>query len=456
MKKNFKRVTALFLAVVLSLSLCIMASAANVTDFKDYDAKAWYADAVKAAVDNGLLYGKSATKLDPNGYLTRAEMAAIIDRAFGCYKKADISAFKDVSKTAWYYDAIAMANQMGTFEGTSKTTMAPDRNISRQEIFAVMARALQLDTEQFKATDLSGFTDAEQVSSWAVPYVKAMIANKYVAGRPTGLAPQANITRAEFCQLFYNVLQTYIIEAGTYSKNMDGNVLIRSKDVTLKDMTVNGDLIIGNGAADGKVTLSNVKIKGRLVVWGGGTEAVYCNDETEVDDLVVCRVDGPVKVIFDRASSLLVYDKINVRITERAKAFPETEVIFLGIKEILAARDDLNAIVDDTQIKAVVSSHMYALIEDTKVTATLCNKSEKDTYRFVITDAKTGDVLSETVELAPGKGAEKIMLKQALPFGNYDCIVTVTAVRNGIEIGSAQFESAIHVAYMWALGGGSV
>ncbi|MCQ2421310.1 MAG: S-layer homology domain-containing protein, partial [Clostridia bacterium] len=162
MKKNFKRVTALFLAVVLSLSLCIMASAANVTDFKDYDAKAWYADAVKAAVDNGLLYGKSATKLDPNGYLTRAEMAAIIDRAFGCYKKADISAFKDVCKTAWYYDAIAMANQMGTFEGTSKTTMAPDRNISRQEIFAVMARALQLDTEQFKDSDLSGFTGTWQ------------------------------------------------------------------------------------------------------------------------------------------------------------------------------------------------------------------------------------------------------------------------------------------------------
>ena len=52
----------------------------------DFDRKsAWYAEAVSAAVDNGLLYGKSSTIIDPNGDMTRAEMAAIINRSFGCY-----------------------------------------------------------------------------------------------------------------------------------------------------------------------------------------------------------------------------------------------------------------------------------------------------------------------------------------------------------------------------------
>ena len=60
--------------------------------------QAWYAEAVSAAVDNGLLYGKSSTIIDPNGDMTRAEMAAIINRSFGCYKAADISQYKDVSK----------------------------------------------------------------------------------------------------------------------------------------------------------------------------------------------------------------------------------------------------------------------------------------------------------------------------------------------------------------------
>ena len=96
MKK--KRILAMILAVASCLSLAVSASAANTvarkaTDFRDFDKSAWYAEAVSAAVDNGLLYGKSSTIIDPNGDMTRAEMAAIINRSFGCYKAADISQY---------------------------------------------------------------------------------------------------------------------------------------------------------------------------------------------------------------------------------------------------------------------------------------------------------------------------------------------------------------------------
>ena len=89
MKK--KRILAMILAVASCLSLAVSASAANTvarkaTDFRDFDKSAWYAEAVSAAVDNGLLYGKSSTIIDPNGDMSRAEMAAIINRSFGCYK----------------------------------------------------------------------------------------------------------------------------------------------------------------------------------------------------------------------------------------------------------------------------------------------------------------------------------------------------------------------------------
>ena len=60
-----KRILVLFLAVVTCLSLAVSASAASISDFKDVDTKAWYAEAATAAVDNGLLYGKSKTQLDP-------------------------------------------------------------------------------------------------------------------------------------------------------------------------------------------------------------------------------------------------------------------------------------------------------------------------------------------------------------------------------------------------------
>ena len=127
----------MLLAVASCLSLAVSASAANTpnrkaTDFKDYDRTAWYAEAVSAAVDNGLLYGKSATVIDPNGDMTRAEMAAIINRSFGCYKAADISQYKDVSKSKWYYKDVALAVQMGTYNGRSSSSMAPDAPITRQ------------------------------------------------------------------------------------------------------------------------------------------------------------------------------------------------------------------------------------------------------------------------------------------------------------------------------------
>ena len=137
MKK--KRILALFLAAVSCLSLAVSASVAGTTtrkatDFKDYDRTAWYAEAVSAAVDNGLLYGKSSTMLDPNGDMTRAEMAAIINRSFGCYVKADISKYKDVSKDKWYFEDVAMAVQMGTYNGRSNTAMAPDAPITRKSV----------------------------------------------------------------------------------------------------------------------------------------------------------------------------------------------------------------------------------------------------------------------------------------------------------------------------------
>ncbi|MGN0979477.1 MAG: S-layer homology domain-containing protein, partial [Candidatus Avoscillospira sp.] len=127
---KWKRIMAIFLAVVLCLGFATVASAASVdsglkaSDFSDFNANAWYAEAVSAAVENGLLIGKSATKLDPNGNLTRAEMAAVINRSFGTYKTTEISQYKDVPKSAWYYKDVQMAVWMGTYEGTSKTTMA--------------------------------------------------------------------------------------------------------------------------------------------------------------------------------------------------------------------------------------------------------------------------------------------------------------------------------------------
>ena len=452
MKK--KRILALFLAAVSCLSLAVSASAANTTtrkatDFKNYDAKAWYAEAVSSAVDNGLLYGKSSTIIDPNGDMTRAEMAAIINRSFGCYKAADISQYKDVAKSKWYYKDVALAVQMGTYNGRSNSSMAPDAPITREEAMTVVARALELDYDSYSKTDLSAFSDRSEISNWALPYVRAMIGADYIHGRTKGLEPLDNITRAEFAQIFHNIIGTYIVSKGTYDKDIKGSVLIRPDEVTLKDMTVDGDLIIGCGAADGKITLDNVTVKGRLLVWGGGTKAVYCNNGTNMPEVVVARVDDAVKVIYDRDSTLAVIDTIKVRITERAKQHKETEVIFYDVSGLREAQKQLNAIVSDNQIDITAPAHLYALVGATDVKAEFTNNSKSDTYKVEIRRNKDNTLIADAFELAAGKSILTLTLLEAPEFGNVDCTVTVTAFRDGKQIGSMQTELTLHAAYLW-------
>ena len=446
---NTKRILALFLAVVTCLSLAVSASAASISYFKDVDTKAWYAEAVSAAIDNGLLYGKSKTQLDPNGLLTRAEMAAITNRSFGCYKAADISAYKDVAKSKWYYKDVAMAVQMGTYNGRSSSAMAPDAPISRQEAMAVVARALELDYDSYSKTDLSTFSDRSEISNWALPYVRAMVGADYIHGRGKTLAPLDNITRAEFAQIFYNIIGTYIVSKGTYDKDIKGSVLIRTDDVELKNLTVDGDLIIGCGAADGKITLDNVTIKGRLLVWGGGTKAVYCNAGTNMPAVVVARVDDAVKVIYDRDSTLAVIDTIKVRITERAKAFKETEVVFYDVSGLREAQKQLNAIVADNQIDITAPAHLYALVGESSVKAEFVNNSKSDTYKVEIRKNKDNALIADAFELAAGKSISTLTLLEAPEFGNVDCTVTITAFRDGKQIGSLQTELVLHAAYLW-------
>ena len=455
MKHN--RLISLCLVIVLAFGMVPFASAADphqkASDFSDFEKDAWYAEAVAAAVDNQLLHGTDKGLLNPQGNLTRAEMAAITNRAFGTYVRGNICKFKDVSKNAWYYKDIQMAYFMGTYQGTGTETMSPDQPISRQEVMTVVARALQLNLDCYQDTSLSKFGDSSEVSSWALPYVKAMVGAGYIQGRNTGLDPLDNITRAEFCQIFHNIIKEYILKGGSYTEDRTGNLLIRTDNVELHDMTIDGDLILGNGVANGKITLDNVTVTGRVVVWGGGTEAVYMNNGTTLPELVVCRVDDPVKVIFDKDSTLAVHDKIKVNITKRADAFKETEVIFYNVDGILDAQEDLNGMVDDNQISVTIPAHLNAEEGNKKVVVHFENNSERDTYHIALTLDDNNTPLSDPLELSAGEICSVIELKEDLPLGDYPCTATVTAMRDGKTIGTLAVSMTLHIAHMWSTGG---
>jgi hypothetical protein len=249
----------------------------------------WSTTALQSAVDNELIKG-SGNKILPKDNLTRAQMATILVRALGATETADISAFTDVGKDKWYYSAMATSYKMGLFKGDGAGKMNPDANITRQEAFVVLARAFNLSSST--TSGLAKFTDGGEVASWARENIEALVLNGYVGGSNGKLNPSANITRAEFAQVMYNLNKAYVDNSEELSTlgTVDGNVIVRGNSIkNIQNITVNGDLIIGDGMLDG-LKFVGVKVKGRIVIRSSGNisfdgeagEIVLATDNTKV------------------------------------------------------------------------------------------------------------------------------------------------------------------------------
>jgi hypothetical protein len=284
-KRKIRRV----LAVLMTFAM--LSSAALAASFPDMP-NDWSTEALEHAVQNGLLKGDGG-KINPNDNLTRAQMAAVVSRVFGATEKAPLDSYTDVAPGAWYYDDMAKAVNMGVFTGNG-SRLDPEGNITRQEAFAVLARAFDLPGGD--PTALSGFKDKDSVSSWASGAVSALVGAGYVGGSNGYIRPASGITRAEFAKLMDSLVKTYFSVPGTYTNVTAGNVMINAADVTLKGVTVTGDLIIGDGVGDGTVTLSDVTVTGRTVVRGGGINSVRITGTSKLQNIVIARVNGEVRV----------------------------------------------------------------------------------------------------------------------------------------------------------------
>jgi hypothetical protein len=286
-----KRLLAVLLALLIVVGCLPVAGATGAgSEFSDMPDN-WSTVALKSAVANGLLIGDNG-KIMPENPLTRAQMATIIVRAFGATEEGDISAYTDVKSTDWFASSIAKAYKMGVMEGYAGK-MNPDNNITREQAFAVLARALKLEPAS-KCNKT--FEDISNVSEWATGEVYAMVNAGYIQGANGKLNPQSNIRRNEFAQVMYNLMQQYIVQEGEYTEAAEGNVMVNVPGVTLKGLTVKGDLIIGDGVGDGNVILDDVVVTGRLVIRGGGKNSIIICGSSDVSNVIATRVDGAVRV----------------------------------------------------------------------------------------------------------------------------------------------------------------
>lgn len=286
-----KKITrALFLVLAVLTALTVVVTAYDLTTFKDYNKDHWANVALSHAVDNKLLGGYDDNTIRKDRSLTRAEMATVINRAFGASVHGPVTQFTDLKATDWYYNEIAKAVQMQTFGGTGSKIEA-DRAIFREEAMIVIARAMVLKDGNTEV--LEKYNDYNEVSPWATGAIAALVEKGYVNGTNMNLVePKAVVTRAQFAQIMYNIFSDYIQTTGTYSVNAERSLMINVPNVTLQNCTINGDLVLGDGVGKGYANITNVKVTGRILIRGG--DKVTFKNVTAGEGIVVKNVNGTV------------------------------------------------------------------------------------------------------------------------------------------------------------------
>lgn len=279
----------MIMGLIGAMLLSTNAFAAVPSDFSDFPTD-WSAPAMTHAVQNGLLNGSDG-KILPKGLLTRAQMATMVNRAFASSAKASLTSFTDMVPGAWHYNEMAKAVQMGVFQGADGK-LSPDDPITREQAFAVLARAFGL--ADGRAAALNKFSDGAQISSWAKGAVAALVEQGYVTGADGALNPQSNITRAEFAQVMDALVAAYG-DQGLKDQTVDGNLILRANG-TLENVTVKGDLILADGVS--AASLKNVTVTGRLVV-RGGTDGVKLIKSTAKGGIRLANPNGTPKVTVD-------------------------------------------------------------------------------------------------------------------------------------------------------------
>ena len=177
--------------------------------FDDVDSSAWYADAVSYVAENGIMNGAGNGTFAPDTVMSRAMLVQVLYNLEGKPEAADC-AFTDVAADAWYADAVAWAADAGIVTGVSDITFAPDQMMTREQIATILYRyAAYKNYDVTASNDLSSYTDAGQIGSYAVEAMQwANGAGLITGSTATTLNPLGSATRAEVATILMRFLES--------------------------------------------------------------------------------------------------------------------------------------------------------------------------------------------------------------------------------------------------------
>jgi len=256
----------------------------------------WGESDIENAVKSGFVKGYEDGTFKPDKAVTRAEFVTMVNKALQLRDENTVKLlFQDVKETAWYYKDIQKAGYAKYVSGITDTSFMPNKNITREEAAAMLARFLPKDGYQTEAVP-GTYADKSQVSSWAKDAMAVVINKGYLTGYANGnLAPKATLTRAEAAKIIGKILDKETIVREDVSVKNTGEIL--------KGKIYVGDITIEKSVGEGEASLENLSALSRLYVKGGGTHTVTIHNSTVIQ-LVVCKEGTTVRVLSEDGSTI--------------------------------------------------------------------------------------------------------------------------------------------------------
>lgn len=315
---KFKNLMSISMAAMMIFSS--MGNSFAQEKFNDLTDARWAQEKIMKWNELGFVAGYEDSTFRPQANITRAEFATLV---YNSYKLSSpsVKSFGDVKESDWYYSIVGQMAQLGLLSGYEDNTFRPEAYISRAEAAAILSQINKLTPNSQSA---ERFADYNNINDWAKGFVGAAVEKSYMAGYPDNTFKAQNfITRAEAVVTLDNSLdpqqtpvqppvatmpQETITAPGTYGgtpveyKFVTGTLEVKSKDVILENMVIEGDLILGKEIGEGDISLSNVTVKGNTYVYGGGVSSIYIINSF-LKDLFVDKANDAVRVVAQGSST---------------------------------------------------------------------------------------------------------------------------------------------------------
>ncbi|PAB57139.1 S-layer homology domain-containing protein [Anaeromicrobium sediminis] len=182
----------------------VMLSNKTFNDIKNYD---WAKNAIEVMASKKIINGRGEGIFDPAQNITRAEFATLITKMMGYSTENMNVPFTDVNKEAWYYNYVGAAYQNGLINGRSETVFDPNGKITRQEMAVIAAKVLEQEGYAKVSLDkLNIFNDKGNIASWAKSSVSLCVNENIISGMGNGMfAPTQNANRAQGAVVLYKI-----------------------------------------------------------------------------------------------------------------------------------------------------------------------------------------------------------------------------------------------------------